>query len=364
MSNFPIKTGHLFIGAAIVLGLITMVMFGLMGKPSDEKPGKTLAKVETQPVVVPSIPILKGETLTQDKLRVVKWPSDFLPQGATYQTIAPLLGRTPLQDLMPGEPIFSQKISSPDTNGMPALIPPGMRALTIAVSEVKGVAGFIKPGDKVDVLCTFTLSGTRDDGSRNKYYRTVTLVQDATVLASAQTMVEDKQVDLDTPAGVNNGEARTVEGVSDDKDEAPSANVKSRRKDGESETSEAKKEKSPAELEKEQKAAKKAQEEAEKKARLVSSVTLALSPVQAQQVTLAEEAGTLRLAMRSAGDLRTEPIIGSESEDVLYFNKRNNVRTSRPARRSAPPPTPSLPMVSAGQTVELIEGTEKTSVQF
>lgn len=361
MSQLPIKTGHLFIGAAVLLGLITMVLFGTMSKPTHA-PAPKAAEVATQPIVVPLIPISKGETLTSDKLKVVKWPKDFLPQGATFQTIPPLLGRVPLQDLLPGEPIFSQKLSSPDTNGLPALIPPGLRALTVGVTEVKGVAGFIKPGDRVDVLCTFTLSNSRGDGSRSKYYRTVTLTQDVMILASAQTMVEKKNEDVETPEGIKEGEAKTTNDTEATSEKDKQA-AKDRRK---------KEEAAPAfgapsassSLTKQREEAEKQRREEEKRAKLVSSVTLAVNPVQAQQITLAEQAGDIRLVLRSASDIDQKGVPATESEDVVYPNKAARPTppmSKMPKRPSLPPMLPPAPV---GSQVELIQGTNKTSVQF
>lgn len=351
MSPLPIKTGHLFIGAAIILGLVTMLMVGTMNRHGGKK--LQVEKIETIPVVVPTSAVMKGETLTLDKLKVVKWPKGYLPQGATYQTTSPLVGRVPLQDLMPGEPIYSQKLSDPNTDGLTALIPAGHRAITIAVTETKGVAGFVKPGDRVDILCTFNLSGKRDDGSRNKYFRTVTLVQDVEVLASAQTMVDDKDDDMETPQGVVDGELKSKRQVAEEEKEN---SAKSRRKKTED------KPKNEKELVKERKAAEKAKRESEKRAKLVSSVTISVTPSQAQQIALAEEAGDLRLVMRAAKDIVPASVEATESEDVVY---------PAGSKKPAPPPPPMAmpkafmaPPPAPKNEVEVIEGVDKRSVEF
>jgi Flp pilus assembly protein CpaB len=200
MPNLPIKTGHVFIGLAIIMGVATVGIFS--GTKRDVP--KVQAKIETLDVVVPLIPINQGTTLSRNDVTLVKWPAEYLPKGNVFTDPYKVVGRIAKQTLYPGEPIFAQKVSGSNTKGgLPALIPAGMRAITISVSEVKGVAGFVKPGDHVDVLSTFDMP--KEGGDPVK--QTKTVLQDVMVLASAQTMVDNTQIDMDTPEGVLRGEA-------------------------------------------------------------------------------------------------------------------------------------------------------------
>lgn len=364
----PLKTGHLFIAAAIFMGILTVVLFTTMNSGEDKKPTVTKTQLETTNVVVPLVPILKGETLSLDQLKVVAWPKDFVPQGATFQSAVPLLGRVPLQDLFPGQPIYAQMLSESATGGLPALIPPGRRAITISVTEVKGVAGFVKPGDHVDVLSTFSLESKNSDGGKSNYHRTVTVLQDVLVLASAQSMVEeDKKYEIETPEGITNGEVtvkKTPEEIAAEEKEAK----KDRRKKDKDKKEENTKEKSEKDLAKERKQAQKDKIDAEKRAKLVSSVTLAVTPEQAQTLTLAEEAGQLRLALRSASDTNAiqpaEPVQAVESDDVIFAKGSKKRFSAPPAMPKAPMLPPPTARFGGGNNVELIEGTTKSSVQF
>jgi len=342
MPNLPIKTGHVFIGLAVVMGLATVGLYN-SSKPADSTK-KVEAKVETQDVVVPMNPVNEGTTLTRNDVTVVKWPSAFIPKGNVFSDPDTLVGRVAKQDLFPGEPIFKQKVSGSDTHGgLTALIPPGMRAVSIAVTEIKGVAGFVKPGDRVDILTTFEMDN-KSGGNASRKTRTV--LQDVLVLASAQTMVDDKKYDIDTPNGVTKGVATTTDGSAKDKDakdsDLPAASSSDQK-----------------EIDKEKEKA-----DAEKAARLVSSVTLALTPEQTETLALAEESGTIRLSLRADEDHSIAKLHGVNTDDILSDTAAAPpVHHFAPMPRVAPPPLP-MPMPAFGAQVEFIQGSDKTLYNF
>ncbi len=356
MNNLPFKTGHLFLGIAVIMGIITMMLFMNSGKHDAKQVAKT-EKIKTQMVVVPTMTISRGQAISFDNVKAVSWPSEFLPKGATFNDATLIVGRVPTQDLFPGEPIYSQKLSSPENNGLPAMIPAGKRAVTVAVSEVIGVAGFIKPGDHIDVLGTFSYNLKGDAGENMKHKRTVTVLQNVEVLASAQSMLNEKKDNLETPPGVLNGEVTTDE--DEEKDE------KSAKKDKQ-------KKKNEKELEKERKEAEKQAEkeraEAETRAKTVSSITLALTPEQSQMITLAEESGELRLVLRPNDDQAVNTIAATLDQEIMFpkGGKSAPLPTSKPTPMLKTPPAPSKFNFSAGfgNSVEMIEGTNKSSISF
>jgi pilus assembly protein CpaB len=343
MPNLPIKTGHVFIGLAVVMGVATLGIFN-SGKHDTHK---VQAKIETVDVVVPLTPINEGATLSRNDITLVKWPAAFLPKGSTFSDPYKVVGRIAKQTLYPGEPIFIQKVSGSNTSGgLTALIPNGMRAVTISVTEVKGVAGFVKPGDHVDVLTTIEMKkpGQEDSTKLEK-----TVLQDVLVLASAQNMVDNTQIDMDTPDGVTRGQATvpTPDDLKKEKDD--------KTKD---------KKPSPQELEKQAKEREKQRKDAEKAAKLVSSITLALSPEQAETIALAEESGTIRLALRPEADHAIAQLNGTNS-DTLMGNAAPAIPMEEP--HPAPPPkmpTTPMPTPFLGTQVEFIQGSDKTMYNF
>jgi len=107
-------------------------------------------------IVVASRPLKFGDVLSAFSLREMAWPQDALPQGA-FGKIADLTAtkRVVLTPIAINEPILSSKITGPGQRAtLSALLKDGMKAVAIRVNDVNGVAGFVLPGDHVDVLLT------------------------------------------------------------------------------------------------------------------------------------------------------------------------------------------------------------------
>ncbi|MFL5031441.1 MAG: Flp pilus assembly protein CpaB [Xanthobacteraceae bacterium] len=149
--------------------LASAVLFGLLAvfvaqawlnhqaerlKPGDASPAPVAA---TKTVVVASQPLRFGHQLSPQTLREVAWPEGAVPTG-TFTTVADLLApgkRIVLYSIEPNEPILASKITGPGQKGtLSAILQEGMKAVTVRVNDVEGVAGFVLPGDHVDVLMT------------------------------------------------------------------------------------------------------------------------------------------------------------------------------------------------------------------
>jgi pilus assembly protein CpaB len=112
--------------------------------------------VPTRTVVVANAPLRFGNALSPGGLREVAWPEGGVPAG-TFASINELLSgkRIVLASIEPNEPILASKITGPGQKAtLSAIIRDGMKAVTIRVNDVDGVAGFVLPGDHVDVLVT------------------------------------------------------------------------------------------------------------------------------------------------------------------------------------------------------------------
>lgn len=116
--------------------------------------------VPTQDVYVARREIKVGDMIQQDMLDRQPWPKHligpgFVTAGSEAPKIIGMVARTPFS---PGEVVISSKLANPqDPSFIAASIPDGTRAVTISVNPVSGVAGFIYPGDRVDVMMTHTL---------------------------------------------------------------------------------------------------------------------------------------------------------------------------------------------------------------
>jgi len=109
----------------------------------------------TGTIVVAAAPLTFGTTITDDKLTEIPWAAKALPEGAfaTKQQVFKDGRRVALTPIERGEPILRVKITAPGQRGsLSTLLDEGMRAVTVRVDDVRGVAGFILPGDRVDVV--------------------------------------------------------------------------------------------------------------------------------------------------------------------------------------------------------------------
>src|SRR5258706_2981018 len=105
-------------------------------------------------VVVASRNLELGNALSADSLKIVAWTSADVPKGA-FVKVADAVGRAVLYPMFENEPILDAKLAPVGSGaGLPAVIPPGMRAVSIRVDEVVAVAGFFCPRPRVDVMLT------------------------------------------------------------------------------------------------------------------------------------------------------------------------------------------------------------------
>jgi pilus assembly protein CpaB len=144
--------------AAVALGLIA-VLFArtFLGNNGDAGAGKSAAAVRTVPTVIAAADINFGEKITPDKVKVVDWPASNLPQGS-FQRMEELTmgqGRTAMRPIVANE-ILTEKSLATGANRLSTaqLLGTQMRAISVPINEVSGVAGLIFPGDRVDVFMT------------------------------------------------------------------------------------------------------------------------------------------------------------------------------------------------------------------
>ncbi|HUE74893.1 MAG TPA: Flp pilus assembly protein CpaB [Pirellulaceae bacterium] len=154
------------------------------------------SKPETVSVVVAAVDINRGETLSAEHLVQREWPKDAVPEGVVLH-MKDAVDRTARIALLKGDLLSEGKLAPAGAGrGMAAIIPDGMRAVTIQTPNVaSGVAGFILPGNKVDVLLTVSSSGTNDPTGGGS---TITLLQNVEILAVDQRIdaPQDNKMDL------------------------------------------------------------------------------------------------------------------------------------------------------------------------
>jgi pilus assembly protein CpaB len=117
----------------------------------------------TQPVVVAAADLQLGAELKKEDLAVVGFPAGKAPEG-TFSQVSDVIGRGVIVPLVKNEPLLASKLASKEAgSGLPPVIPEGMRAVSVRVNEVVGVAGYVLPGNRVDVVATANPSDSRSD---------------------------------------------------------------------------------------------------------------------------------------------------------------------------------------------------------
>lgn len=158
----------------------------LYGWAQDKRANFARKFGQTKTVVVARENIREFDILDESKMEVVEKPADFLQPDA-IQNPTEVIGQIALAPIKKGEQILNTKLVFPDkSTGLSMQVSPGKRAATVPVNEVQGVAKLIKPGDRVDVV-----AGVDDGKGVNKVRRLRTILQNITVLATGQSIVDN-----------------------------------------------------------------------------------------------------------------------------------------------------------------------------
>ncbi|WP_439534283.1 Flp pilus assembly protein CpaB [Polymorphobacter sp.] len=270
---------------AIALGLFA-VFLARAFLTTSEKSRSSQASVATVEIVVAAAPIEFGERIAPEKLKLVQWPAGNLPDG-TFKRVLDAVDegqRVALRAIEPNELITARALSG---NGgrlsTSPLFNETMRAIAIPINEVAGAAGFIVPGDRVDVFVTRS-------GDNEELPYTDLIVQAARVLAVGQ-----------------NADAGKTE------------------------------------------------------ASVAKSATIEVTPLQAQRLSLAQNVGSLSVALRNLSD---ESRVRLETAQIRDLNDGTITRILRKPDRTAaivaePAATGPATAIAArpqGPTVEIFRG--------
>ena len=156
-------------------------------------PGRTVT-MPTRPVVVAATDLEVGAELTNDDLRIIDWPATAVPEGAIADP-KDVIGRGLIIAVIKNEPMLPRKMASKEAgSGLPPAIPPGLRAVSVRVNEVIGVAGYVTPGTRVDVVATVNPTSQHQDITSK------VILTDVQVLAAGTKL--EKTGDRDKPVPV------------------------------------------------------------------------------------------------------------------------------------------------------------------
>jgi pilus assembly protein CpaB len=144
------------------------------------------ATIQMRKVVVSAKELPAGAVLKAEDLNTTDWPVTVQLNGA-FAKIDEVVGRSLVYPIGEKEPILDRYLAAPGSGlGLTAKIPPGMRATSVRSNEIVGVAGFLYPGSRVDVLATF-----RPPGGGSPI--TQTILQDVEVITAGQKIQPDPE---------------------------------------------------------------------------------------------------------------------------------------------------------------------------
>jgi len=180
----------LFLGLSITIALVTTVMIYNWLNSQKQQPvppvEKEVAAIEGMSIAVAGADVAWGTPLTKDMVRMVRYPKENLPTGH-FDNVEDLKDRVLLTHLQQNAQILESKLAPKDikTGGVAAVMNPNKRAMAVKVNEVVALPGFVKPGDRVDVMVTFV------DQKRKQI--TKTILENMLVLAIGTQMERDSQ---------------------------------------------------------------------------------------------------------------------------------------------------------------------------
>jgi len=180
------NTNRLLVGLVIAL-VIAFLLSSFVYKQFQK--ASVVVPTSTQSLVVASLPLPLGTRLDATNTRIIQWPANQQVAGM-FTRVEDVTNRAIITPLAENEPVLESKLAPKESGaGLSATIPEGMRAVSVAVNEVVGVAGFVIPGTMVDVLITGR--GMGKDSTQGDITRTI--LENVRVLAAGQKVETDRE---------------------------------------------------------------------------------------------------------------------------------------------------------------------------
>lgn len=170
------------LGVSLVFALVVSSIFYQMtargGSPKKQEAS------DMKDIVVAVRPLSVGVNVKPTDVKLAKIPADAFPKGA-FSKVEEVIDRPVVSNILMDEPLLDGRLAARGSGlGIAPIIPVGMRAVSVRVNDVAGVAGFVLPGMRVDVLVT----GRPPNGSD---IMTTTVLQNILVLSAGQTIQAD-----------------------------------------------------------------------------------------------------------------------------------------------------------------------------
>ncbi|HEV8376804.1 MAG TPA: Flp pilus assembly protein CpaB, partial [Candidatus Polarisedimenticolia bacterium] len=141
----------------------------------------------TFPLVVATTQLAYGTVLQAEHVKTIEWASTIRPEGS-FSDPGAVVGRAIMEGVVPGEPILEGRLAPKDAGGgLASVIPKGKRAVSVRVNEIIGVAGFVLPRTRVDVVVSVNPGGEKGKSASKM------ILQNVEVLAAGQKIEQDEE---------------------------------------------------------------------------------------------------------------------------------------------------------------------------
>ncbi|HEY3091811.1 MAG TPA: Flp pilus assembly protein CpaB [Vicinamibacterales bacterium] len=145
-----------------------------------------VANMQTRPVVVAAVNLDLAAELRREDMRVIDWPAGSVPAGS-FSNPQELIGRGLIQPVVQNAPILEGAMPPKEAGaGLPPVIPEGLRAVSVRVNDVIGVAGYVLPGTRVDVVATVNPTDQHPDATSK------------VILTNVQVLTAGTKIERDT----------------------------------------------------------------------------------------------------------------------------------------------------------------------
>ncbi len=179
------------VAAALVIAV--GAAFFVRGWLQSQKPEQVVEAPKATAVLVAKVDLPAGTFIKETDMRWQPWPDDTVDPAYLLESknsITDFVGAVPRQGIAAGEPITGTRVAKPGDRGfLAAVLKPGMRAISIAISETSGISGLVFAGDRVDIILTHAV-GTGKDSATVRASETV--LENVRVLALDQSLNDQR----------------------------------------------------------------------------------------------------------------------------------------------------------------------------
>jgi len=170
------------LGVSLVFALVVSSVFYQMSARAGGGGAPRKEDSDMKEVVIAAKPLQVGVNVKPDDIKVIKMPASAFPKGG-FSKPEEVIDRPLISNILLDEPVLEGRLAARGSgSGLAPIIPVGMRAVSVRVNEVVGLAGFVLPGMHVDVLVTGR------PPSESAATMTTTVLQDITVLTAGQSL--------------------------------------------------------------------------------------------------------------------------------------------------------------------------------